>query len=100
MSMFKPLIDNSLINATHMGVGSIISTSLTDRYLVVGDGTANTVFLVSLNTFRRFEKSIYVLDINWFTEKEVREIVNLTGLNYALSDYTLNTRGLKEVWFD
>ena len=93
--MFKDKT-KSEINHKHFGVGSIMKAGNHQSYLVCGDGRVfGDVFLLDMNTFQVVTKTrIAVEDINFFTEKEVREISNSTP--YIITEFEFDSKGLKK----
>ena len=94
MSKFKPNNEPSPLSVIHLGVGSYISCSNYEKWLLVSD-ISNYISLVSLKDFRRTKDSIKVNDINWISEEEARSICNLTKANAAFCDFEFDTRGIK-----
>lgn len=86
-------IQKSKMQHDQFGVGSIFEAGRNERFLVVFQHSA--IKVLSLQTFELSANSVQVEDVNFLTQEETRQIVNLTGLNYTFSDFDFKSAGLK-----
>lgn len=87
----------SPMSPQNFGVGSIIDAYGSGKFLVVADQVDDVVYLVRLKDMMALPGQIGVMDINHLSESEARELVELTQLNYTFSDFTLDSKGIKNV---
>ncbi len=98
-NMFKTDQDSEM-SSTKFGVGSIIKGS-SEKWLVVGvkNSQGKQVAVVDLDTFMLVGWADHpVADLNYMTEKEVRNIVDSTvgaTLNWTFTDFDLDPKGMK-----
>ena len=81
----------SLPNKAHFGVGSVIVTPDSTRYLVIHHNSLAR--LVNLHTFALVPVSVEVDDVNHLSEVEASELCAHIGLFDTLA---FSTAGLKE----
>lgn len=84
------------MNDNNFGVGSTIrGHDVDDQYMVVSiTDNDNVVYLINMyHMYLLPTTKTFVIDKNWLTVKEARELVN--HLSGAFSDYTLDPAGVK-----
>lgn len=87
---------NSAMEKTKFGVGSLVTTGH-KTFLVIGTGNKQ-VSIMSLDTFETVRKPIEVVDINFLTSAEARELIDSTvgdELQYTFTDFDLIPAGVK-----
>ena len=92
---------NSELSPNKFSVGSIIKGSHDQKWLVVGsnDSRGKRALVIDLETFMLVGWADGTVDdLNFMTEKEVRQIVDSTvgnQLNWTFTDFDLDAKGLK-----
>ena len=94
--MFRGQSDTDL-SVKNFSVGSIINAN-GDKYLVIATRGQRSVELLDLQTYKQVEGSATVEDINFMSEQELRELVDVSIgriRQWTFSDFDFDPQGLK-----
>jgi len=94
--MFRGQSDTDL-SVKNFSVGSIINAN-GDKYLVIATRGQRSVELLDLQTYKHVEGSATVEDINFMSEQELRELVDVSIgriRQWTFSDFDFDPQGLK-----
>jgi hypothetical protein len=95
-TMFRGQSDTDL-SVKNFSVGSIINAN-GDKYLVIATRGQRSVELLDLQTYKHVEGSATVEDINFMSEQELRELVDVSIgriRQWTFSDFDFDPQGLK-----
>ena len=95
MTNFRDKASKSKLSKSNYGAGSFLVGECGQKWLLVSTAD-NCIKLLDLTTMELLDGHVKVDDVNWVTEDDMRKICQLTNLNWTISDYDFDIKGLKE----